>query len=80
MMNYYVFFLSGVEISLQRTSYTVAERPGAIVSVCTRVVGSNRVGIPISLRLSTVRDTAGTSLLVYYNTTVNIDLIFLLFL
>ena len=78
MMNCYVFFLSGVEISLQRTSYTVAERPGAIVSVCTRVVGSNRVEIPVSLRLSTVRDTAGTSLLMY--TTVNIDLIFLLFL
>ena len=59
-------FLSGVEIGLQRTSHTVAERPGAIVSVCTTVVGSNRVGIPVSLRLSTVRDTAGTSLLKYY--------------
>ena len=58
-----MLFLSGVEIGLQRTSYTVAERPGAIVSVCTRVVGSNRVGIPVSLRLSTERDTAGTSLL-----------------
>ena len=66
MMNCYVFFLSGVEIGLQRISYTVAERPGAIVSVCTRVVGSNIVGIPVSLRLSTVRDTAGIGLLKYY--------------
>ena len=51
--------LSDLEIGLQYTTYTVAERSGAEVRVCVRVIGSTRVGIPVSLRMSTVRDTAG---------------------
>ena len=42
----------GVVVGLERSNYSVRENLGANVSVCARIFGTTRVGVPISLRLS----------------------------